>query len=108
MVTRHHVWRAKFFADRVEDEQNEEVEAWLELVDKVEENLVAAACALGIGGSGEESSRLAGAANLPGLWAGRVEVAYFVSNGIAFLSETGVNLSLPTCLIIFENWDFHK
>jgi RNA polymerase sigma factor (sigma-70 family) len=34
----HQVWRARLYADRVEDDQDEEVEAWLELVDEIEED----------------------------------------------------------------------
>ncbi len=35
---RHQVWRARFYADRVEDDKDEEVEAWLELVGEIEED----------------------------------------------------------------------
>jgi RNA polymerase sigma factor (sigma-70 family) len=35
---RHQVWRARFYADRAEDEENEEVDAWLELVDEIDED----------------------------------------------------------------------
>ena len=37
-VIRYRLWRAHFYADRLEDDKNEEVEAWLELVDEVEED----------------------------------------------------------------------
>lgn len=37
-VIRHQVWYARFYADRVEDDKDEEVEAWLELVDELEED----------------------------------------------------------------------
>ncbi len=32
------LWRAHFYADRVEDDKNEAAEAWLELLDEVEED----------------------------------------------------------------------
>ena len=35
---RHRLWCAHSYADRVEDDKNEEVEAWLELVDEIEED----------------------------------------------------------------------
>jgi len=35
---RHRLWRAHFYADRVEDDKNESAETWLELVDEVEED----------------------------------------------------------------------
>lgn len=37
-VIRYRLWRAHFYADRVEDDKNEAAEAWLELVDEVEED----------------------------------------------------------------------
>ena len=37
-VIRYRLWRAHFYADRVEDDKNEVAEAWLELVDEVEED----------------------------------------------------------------------
>lgn len=37
VVIRHQVWEARFYADRVEDDKDEEVEAWLELADELEE-----------------------------------------------------------------------
>jgi RNA polymerase sigma factor (sigma-70 family) len=37
-VIRHQVWQARFYADRVEDDKDEEVEAWLELADELEED----------------------------------------------------------------------
>ena len=38
LAIQHRVWRARFYADRVEDDKNEEVESWLELVDEIEED----------------------------------------------------------------------
>jgi RNA polymerase sigma factor (sigma-70 family) len=35
---RHRLWRAHFYADRVEDDKNEAAEAWLELVKEIEED----------------------------------------------------------------------
>lgn len=35
---RHRLWCAHSYADRVEDDKDEEVEAWLELVDEIEED----------------------------------------------------------------------
>ena len=35
---RYRLWRAHFYADRVEDDKNEAAEAWLELLDEVEED----------------------------------------------------------------------
>ncbi len=38
LAIQHRVWRARFYADRVEDDKNEEVESWLELVNEIEED----------------------------------------------------------------------
>ncbi len=35
---RYGLWRAHYYADRVEDDKNEAAEAWLELLDEVEED----------------------------------------------------------------------
>jgi len=38
VAIRHRLWRAHFYADRVEDDKNEAAEAWLELVKEIEED----------------------------------------------------------------------
>jgi RNA polymerase sigma factor (sigma-70 family) len=35
---RHQVWRARFYANRLDNDKNEEVEAWLELANEIEED----------------------------------------------------------------------
>ena len=37
-AVRYRLWRAHCYADRVEDDKNEAAEAWLELLDEVDED----------------------------------------------------------------------